>query len=289
MAAPPSGTGMVDKFYFKNSVAKDSKATAMKKAISQKAKDTAEALKETKTGMCAVQGGAPPFRCSPLPPASDADGQGGAAAQESPHSPLARLQVRAGLCPGHRREGARGGLQDRRAVRGLLPAQLPAQLPARAAAAAAAAANRSELGRAQADGLGRGGRRARLLRSGRQSHSLRAPLLAVGSQFAAAVRVAVSCPTPAALPPAVPDTLLSLRSPPVPKMEWAGIWASQYPSNDGKDGRVDLIRVVSSLSRRSSALRRPPVPRCDRAQHHIPTFLGQAPSPQCPPSLPALR
>ena len=26
-------------------------------------------------------------------------------------------------------------------------------------------------------------------------------------------------------------------------MEWEGIWASQYPSNDGKDGRVDLIRV----------------------------------------------
>eukprot|EP01051_Picozoa_sp_SAG22_P015678 SAG22_NODE_2085_length_3032_cov_2.908285_3_plen_100_part_00 len=26
-------------------------------------------------------------------------------------------------------------------------------------------------------------------------------------------------------------------------MEWEGIWASQYPSNDGKDGKVDLIRV----------------------------------------------
>lgn len=29
----------------------------------------------------------------------------------------------------------------------------------------------------------------------------------------------------------------------VPKMEWEGVWASQYPSNDGKDGRVDLIRL----------------------------------------------
>ena len=26
-------------------------------------------------------------------------------------------------------------------------------------------------------------------------------------------------------------------------MEWAGLWASMYPSNDGKEGRVDLIRV----------------------------------------------
>jgi hypothetical protein len=26
-------------------------------------------------------------------------------------------------------------------------------------------------------------------------------------------------------------------------MEWEGVWASQYPSNDGKDGRVDLIRL----------------------------------------------
>ena len=29
----------------------------------------------------------------------------------------------------------------------------------------------------------------------------------------------------------------------VPRMEWGGVWASQYPSNDGTDGRVDLIRV----------------------------------------------
>jgi hypothetical protein len=29
----------------------------------------------------------------------------------------------------------------------------------------------------------------------------------------------------------------------VPRMEWEGVWASQYPSNDGKDGRVDLIRL----------------------------------------------
>ena len=33
-----------------------------------------------------------------------------------------------------------------------------------------------------------------------------------------------------------------MRARAVPKMEWAGVWASQYPSNDGKDGRVDLIR-----------------------------------------------
>ena len=29
----------------------------------------------------------------------------------------------------------------------------------------------------------------------------------------------------------------------VPRMEWEGVWASQYPSNDGTDGRVDLIRL----------------------------------------------
>jgi len=32
-------------------------------------------------------------------------------------------------------------------------------------------------------------------------------------------------------------------------MEWAGVWASQYPSNDGKDGRVDLIRVDHKISK----------------------------------------
>ena len=29
----------------------------------------------------------------------------------------------------------------------------------------------------------------------------------------------------------------------VPRMEWTGIWESMYPSNDGSEGRVDLIRV----------------------------------------------
>jgi hypothetical protein len=35
----------------------------------------------------------------------------------------------------------------------------------------------------------------------------------------------------------------------VPKMEWEGVWASLYPSNDGKDGRVDLIRVDHKVSK----------------------------------------
>ena len=35
----------------------------------------------------------------------------------------------------------------------------------------------------------------------------------------------------------------------VPQMEWAGVWASQYPSNEGKDGRVDLIRVDHKVAK----------------------------------------
>eukprot|EP01051_Picozoa_sp_SAG22_P015679 SAG22_NODE_2085_length_3032_cov_2.908285_4_plen_239_part_00 len=49
MAAPPSGTGQVDKFYFKNSVAKDSKAKALGKSLKTKAAGAAETLKETRT------------------------------------------------------------------------------------------------------------------------------------------------------------------------------------------------------------------------------------------------
>jgi hypothetical protein len=38
--APPSGTGQVDKSYFKNSVAKDGKAKALAKGIMAKTKET---------------------------------------------------------------------------------------------------------------------------------------------------------------------------------------------------------------------------------------------------------
>jgi hypothetical protein len=58
MAAPPSGSGNVDKFYFKNSVAKDGKAKAIAKQFKKTTATIAQDIK-TEVSLARQYEGAP--------------------------------------------------------------------------------------------------------------------------------------------------------------------------------------------------------------------------------------